>query len=115
VDANCIVMMKLSMGWAKNTAPAHRPANPRCCPGRWNCPGTKVFYKWNRVYEHRFWDWLQICHGFADRVPRSLCHVITNLSRLTGEAGRHLIKPSELYVGLILKLSRCTRTLSSSP
>jgi hypothetical protein len=40
----------------------------------------------------------------ADRVPRSPCHVITNLSRLTGEAGSQLIKPSELCLGF-LKMS----------
>jgi hypothetical protein len=41
---------------------------------------------------------LQICPGAGDRVPRSLCQVGTNLALLTGEAGRHLIKPSELGV-----------------
>jgi hypothetical protein len=30
----------------------------------------------------------------ADRVPRSFCHTITILSRFTGEAGNHLIRPS---------------------
>jgi hypothetical protein len=42
-----------------------------------------------------------------DAVPRSLCHAITNLSRLTGEAGRQLIKPSVLAVRCFLSNISC--------
>jgi hypothetical protein len=42
----------------------------------------------------------------ADRVPRSLCHAITNLSRLTGETGSQLIKPSVLWL-VILEIVSC--------
>jgi hypothetical protein len=35
-------------------------ANPRCSLGRRNCKGGTGYYKKNRVFEHRFWGWLQI-------------------------------------------------------
>jgi hypothetical protein len=46
---------------------------------------------------------------------RDAAFFITNLSRLTGGAGSQLIKPSELYAGLILKLSGCKGIMSLSP
>ena len=66
--------------WQKTRHQRVGPQPDDAVPARRNCLGATVFYKWNRVYEHRFLAWLQSCPWFG---------------------GRQLIKPSELVVVFI--------------
>ena len=71
-------------------------------PGRWT---RSQLSRNEAVRAADFVGRRRLCRPKADRVPRSLFYAITNLSRLTGEAGRHLIKPSELAFRLIFFVS----------
>jgi hypothetical protein len=101
------VMMKQSRWRAKNNAPARLPSPKAGLAGNpidsVSAAGTvRVPQNLISGYDFTLIDF-GVDYGVVratGRVPRSLCHAITNLSRLTGEAGRQLIKPTELYAVL---------------
>ena len=65
---------------AKNKAPARRPASQRCCPGRSNCP---------------------VVPKLVDDLNFSLIDFGTDCDTVLA-GGRHLIKPSELWLVLLI-------------
>ena len=76
----------------KTLPTALRPAAPLTLSRQQDESGYTKFNKWNDTAIIDLCSWLRSCPG---------CR-------------RHLTIPSVLYVGLMLKLSRCTKTQSSS-